>query len=291
MIRAFHQWTAWDEESLVEKVYGLEVNMANPKFCNGHSSKQQRLCLLGLTFFLASYFALPVQIVNSWQPPGLAGQLELALQQGDTTSILKQLNERIANEPDNEDFYVLRGSLYFRTGRIQESLSDFDTAIEKSPELLPYLWQRGISQYYAGEYKKGAEQFVVHRTVNPNDVENAFWHFLCVAKTEGIEKASREVLLAGKDGREPLMQVQQLIQGKLPEEAVAEVTEKGPRSTKFYGYLYLGLYADATGDRAKAKQYLEKCLKVDYPGYMYDVAKVHLQLLNEKQELKSLDEK
>jgi lipoprotein NlpI len=265
--------------------------MAESKVCNRHGTKQLFLCWLGLNFFLASYLALSERLHSSWQPPGLAGQLELALQRGDTDTILKELNERIAKEPDNEDFYVLRGSLYFRTGRIQESLSDFDTAIEKSPELLPYLWQRGISQYYAGEYKKGAEQFVVHRTVNPNDVENAFWHFLCVAKTEGIEKASQDVLLAGKDGREPLMQVQQLIQGKLPEEAVAEVTEKGPRSTKFYGYLYLGLYADATGDSAKAKQYLEKCLKVEYPGYMYDVAKVHLQLLNEKQERKILDEK
>lgn len=265
--------------------------MAKPKLCNWQLGRKLVLCSLGLCVFLASYLALSEPLYSSRQPPGLAGQLELALQRGDTVSILKELNERIAKEPDNEDFYVLRGSLYFRTGRIQESLADFDTAIEKSPELLPYLWQRGISQYYAGEYKKGAEQFVVHRTVNPNDVENAFWHFLCVAKIEGLEKASKEVLLAGKDGREPLMQVQQLIQGKLPEEAVAELTEKGSRSTKFYGYLYLGLYADAVGESAKAKKYLENCLKVDYPGYMYDVAKVHLQLLNEKQERKSLDEK
>jgi lipoprotein NlpI len=247
--------------------------------------------LFGLSLFLLSVFAFSEPLHSSSQPPGLAGRVEMALQKGETESILNELNERIAKEPNNEDLYVLRGSLYFRTGRIQESLADFDTAVEKAPELLPYLWQRGISQYYAKEYKKGAEQFVVHRTVNPNDVENAFWHFLCVAKTEGIEKASREVLLAGQDGREPLMQVQQLIQGKLPEEAVAEVTEKGPRSTKFYGYLYLGLYADAAGDSAKSMQYLEKCLKVDYPGYMYDVAKVHLQLLKGKQEKKSFEEK
>ena len=87
------------------------------------------------------------------------------------------------------------------------------------------------------------------------------------------------------------MQVQLLIQGKMKEKAVEEVTEKGSRSTKFYGYLYLGLYADATGDSDRALEYLEKCLKIDYPGYMYDVAKVHVQILKAKRDKKSLIEK
>lgn len=248
-------------------------------------------CVLGLSLFLSSLFSFSERLHSSWQPPGIAGRLELALQRGETEDVLSELNERIAKEPNNADLYVLRGSLYFRTGQIKESLKDFDSAVEKSPDLLPYLWQRGISQYYAEEYKKGAEQFQVHRTVNPNDVENAFWHFLCVAKTDGVEKASQHVLLAGQDSREPLMQVQLLIQGKMSEKAVEEVTEKGTRSTKFYGYLYLGLYADAIGESSKSQDYLEKCLNVEYSGYMYDVAKVHLQQLKAKQEKKTLTEK
>ncbi|MCU0710696.1 MAG: hypothetical protein MUC43_01460 [Pirellula sp.] len=244
-----------------------------------------------LLIFLTLALSFSEPLRGSCQPPGLASRLEYALQRGETQTILSELNEQIAQEPNNVDLYIMRGSLYFRTGRVKESLSDFDTAVEKSPEVLPYLWQRGISQYYAEEYKKGVEQFQVHRTVNPNDVENAFWHFLCVAKLEGIEKASQNVLLAGQDAREPLMQVQLLIQGKMTEKAVEEVTEKGPRSTKFYGYLYLGLYADVNGDTAKSIGYLEKCLGVNYPGYMNDVAKVHLQQLKAKQEKKSSEEK
>lgn len=224
---------------------------------------------------------------STFQPPGLASRLEFALQRGETETMLSELNEQINKEPNNEDLYILRGSLYFRTGRIKESLADFDTAVEKSPEVLPYLWQRGISQYYAEEFKKGAEQFEVHRTVNPNDVENAFWHFLCVAKLDGMEKASKNVLLAGQDAREPLMQVQLMIQGKMTEREVEELTEKGSRSTKFYGYLYLGLFADAKGEFAKSIEYLEKCTGTNYPGYMNDVAKVHLQQLKEKQAPKS----
>lgn len=258
---------------------------------NGLSSRHFVLCLFSLSLFLTCLFSFSKRMQGSLQPPGLAGRLELALQRGEAEPLLTELNEKIAKEPNNEDLYVLRGSLYFRTGRIKESLMDFDTAVEKAPELLPYLWQRGISQYYAEEYKKGVEQFHVHRTVNPNDVENAFWHFLCVAKTDGVEKASQQVLLAGQDNREPLMQVQLLIQGKMKEKAVEEVTEKGSRSTKFYGYLYLGLYADATGDSDRSLEYLEKCLNIDYPGYMYDVAKVHVQQLKAKRDKKSLTEK
>lgn len=216
------------------------------------------------------------------QPPGLVNRVEWAIQNGKSVELLEELNRRISADPDNSDLYILRGSLFFRTNRVKESLVDFDTAVEKSPEVLPYLWQRGISQYYAGEYKKGQEQFEVHRTVNPNDVENAFWHFLCTAKLQGIDKASQSVLLAGQDNREPLMQVQLLIQGKLEEEELLKVTEAGGKSTKFYGYLYLGLYADVAKNPAKAKDYLEKCVKIDYPGYMHDVAKVHLAMLNEK---------
>ncbi|XZE20941.1 tetratricopeptide repeat protein [Pirellulaceae bacterium SH449] len=225
------------------------------------------------------------------QPPGLANRVEWAIQNGKSAELLEELDKRISAEPDNADLYILRGSLFFRTHRVKESLVDFDVAVEKSPEVLPYLWQRGISQYYAGEYRKGLEQFEVHRTVNPNDVENAFWHFLCAAKLHGIEKASQSVLLAGQDNREPLMQVQLLIQGKLEEEALLKVTQAGGRSTKFYGYLYLGLYADVAKKPAKAIDYLEKCLEIDYPGYMHDVAKVHLAMLKEQNPVGEGDEK
>jgi hypothetical protein len=36
--------------------------------------------------------------------------------------------------------------------------------------------------------------FYAGRTVNPNDVENAAWHFLCVARAESPEKARAALL-------------------------------------------------------------------------------------------------
>jgi tetratricopeptide (TPR) repeat protein len=105
--------------------------------------------------------------------------------------------------------YLIRGSLLFRSGKIEQSLPDFDKVIEIDPAVKPYLWQRGIALYYAGKYQEGLDQFAVHRDVNPNDVENAFWHFLCNTKLKGLKAAQKDVLLSGKDQRVPMMQVQE----------------------------------------------------------------------------------
>ena len=57
------------------------------------------------------------------------------------------------------------------------------------------FWQRGIALYYAGRYQDCREQFESHRTVNPDDVENAAWHFLvCCARRVSGESGSGRFL-------------------------------------------------------------------------------------------------
>jgi hypothetical protein len=72
----------------------------------------------------------------------------------------------------------------FRSGRVAESAAGFDKVAKLAPDYAPQLWQRGIALYYAGRYRDCRAQFESHRTVNPDDVENAAWHFLCVARAE-----------------------------------------------------------------------------------------------------------
>lgn len=47
----------------------------------------------------------------------------------------------------------------FREGKVDESIQLFDRALELEPSLLPFLWQRGLSYYYAKRYEEGAKQF------------------------------------------------------------------------------------------------------------------------------------
>ena len=223
------------------------------------------------------------QTLEGWQR-----RSEAALKEGKADEVLKELDVAVKSLPNNSQLVTIRGSLRFRSGRIAESIEDFDKCIELDPPSKPFLWQRGIALYYADRFKDGLEQFAVHREVNGNDVENAFWHFLCNVRLNGLEAAQKDVLLAGFDSRVPLMQVQQLIQGKLtPDEVAAACETGGPgsarqRSAKFYGYLYLGLYYDALKDTVKAKEWLEKCLEQDGDSYMADVAKIHLKMLKAK---------
>lgn len=224
-------------------------------------------------------------------PKSLEGwhrRVEQALHDGKADEALGEMDTAIKNRPDSPQLLSIRGSLRFRSGKIAESIVDFDKCIELSPEIKPFLWQRGIALYYAERFQDGLEQFAVHREVNPNDVENAFWHFLCNVRLNGLEVAQKGVLLAGHDGRVPLMQVQQLIQGKLTPDGVIAACEKGgagangQKLSRFYGYLYIGLYYDALKETDKAKQWLEKCLEQEVDSYMGDVAKIHLKMLKTK---------
>src|SRR5712691_1977080 len=107
----------------------------------------------------------------------------------------------------------------FRSGRLAESAAGFDALAKLVPESAPELWQRGIALYYVGRFRDCRAQFESHRTVNPNDVENAAWHFLCVARAESPEKAKATLLPVGPDPRAPMRQIYQMLRGTLtPEE-------------------------------------------------------------------------
>ena len=95
---------------------------------------------------------------------------------------VKDLNQALALDPAAAPAYYQRAQESFKVGRIKESAADFDKFADLSPDQAPKLWQRGISLYYAGRYEDGQLQFELHQTINSNDVENAVWHFLCVAR-------------------------------------------------------------------------------------------------------------
>ena len=175
-------------------------------------------------------------------------------------------------------------------GRIEESLVKLDKVVELSPASEPYLWQRGIAQYFAGKFQEGRKQFESHRKVNPNDVENATWHFLCVAATEGVETARKEMLPAPNDFRVPQEEIYNMFKGTgtvadvdaavnaLPEDSNAR------RNARFYADLYIGLLAHAEGKAEDAKRYLTAAGGTKDSGVMADVARVSRDRLLKKED-------
>ena len=90
--------------------------------------------------------------------------------------------------------YDRRGDAYLKSGKFKEAVADFDTFLELRPKLAPDHWRRGIALYYAGQFDDGREQFDLHRTVNPEDVENAAWHYLCNARANTPKKAREDLI-------------------------------------------------------------------------------------------------
>jgi lipoprotein NlpI len=165
----------------------------------------------------------------------------------------------------------------FLAGRITESVAGFDQVVKLAPEAAPQLWQRGIALYYAGRYRDCRAQFESHRTVNPNDVENPAWHFLCVARAESPEKARAALLPVGPDQRSPMREIYQMFKGTMTPDTVLKAAGNEP-SAQFFAELYVGLYYDALNDAARAREHLAAAASprfADAGGYMYRVATLH----------------
>jgi lipoprotein NlpI len=166
----------------------------------------------------------------------------------------------------------------FERGRITESTAAFDQLAKVAPAVAPQLWQRGIALYYAGRYDDCRQQFELHRTVNPADVENAAWHFLCVARAESPAAARAALLPVGPDSRVPMRQIYEMFRGASKPEDVLAAAGARPEA-QFYARLYVGLYFEAVGDAKRALEHISVAAAdryADAGGYMHTVARVHL---------------
>jgi len=170
------------------------------------------------------------------------------------------------------------GIKQFKAGKIKESIAEFDRYIDLNPDAKISHWQRGISYYYAGRFDDGRRQFEGYQDFDSNDVENAVWRFMCMARKDGIDKARKAILKIGNDKRVPMRQVYDLYKGDLKPDDVMKAAKA--ESELFYAHLYVGIYFDLLGDKKQAFEHLNKATD-DYRigHYMWDVARVHRDLL------------
>lgn len=170
----------------------------------------------------------------------------------------------------------------FLAGRVEESMVNFDQVAQQRPDVAPQLWQRGIALYYTGRYEECRQQFESHRLVNPADVENAAWHFLCVARSDGADAALAALLPVGRDGRSPMPEIYEMFGGRMSQEEVIAAAGDNARG-QFYAHLYLGLYQEALGQTAGARESILLAADDRFAaagGYMHGVAVVHRDRLD-----------
>ncbi len=215
-------------------------------------------------------------------PPFIAGTAHLQLRQH--AEAAKALTAALALDPKLAVAYDRRGDANLKSGKFKEAVADFDKYLELRPKDAPEHWRRGIALYYAGKYADGVKQFELHRTVNPEDVENSAWHFLCNARATTPEKARKGLIPVGKDARVPMKEVLKLFAGELKPADVLAAAEAAKldgeekAAARFYAHLYVGLYHEAAGDAAKAKEHITTAAeKYKIGHYMWDVAAAHLK--------------
>lgn len=174
--------------------------------------------------------------------------------------------------------YVRRGMVHFKLAKIDESIRDFDTAERLDPSINPYLWQRGLSYYYAERFEEGAKQFEVDLTVNSQDVEETVWRYLCIARFQGVTEARNSLLEVRNDPRIVMQRVYDLYAENCTAEDVLIAGESEGRRGNFYSHLYLGLYYEAEGEVERSQEYIVKAVDYKLDDYMWDLACVHQKL-------------
>ena len=196
-------------------------------------------------------------------------------------SLLAQLswwNNVIRTNPQDAKAYLRRGMTFFKLANIAESIEDFDTAEKLEPTLTPYLWQRGLSYYYAEKFAEGANQFEIDLTVNSHDVEETVWRYLCIAKFQGVNEAKNTLLEVRNDPRKVMRYIYDLFAGNCIAEDLLIAGESEGKQGKFYSHLYLGLYYEGEGDIKKSQDYIVKSVSYQLEDYMWYLACVHQKL-------------
>jgi lipoprotein NlpI len=212
---------------------------------------------------------------------GLRGDIQAAL--GRHAEAVADYDRAIKLAPDQAELFDRRGSEQFKLGHIDESIADFDRFLALRPDQETRHWKRGISYYYAGRFEDGGKQFEGYQTVDNNDVENAVWRYLCMARSMGVEKARTEILPIKRDPRPVMMEVYALYRGDATPDDVLRAARYGDPPLErlnerlFYAHLYLGLYYEAAGDVRQAAEHITEAEKHKISHYMWDVARVHAE--------------
>ena len=173
-----------------------------------------------------------------------------------------------------------RGMAKFVQNDVEGSIADFDLVVQNAPRMEPYMWQRGLSLYYAERYEDGAAQFRKDVAVNPNDTEEAIWAFLCDARDPKIGFSRAHLTRVGPDPRRYMRAAYDLFNAgdAASDVALENVASLGPVD-EFYSLLYRGLWREAAGDAAGARAFIVKATRTQYASrsgdYMAALALVH----------------
>jgi lipoprotein NlpI len=195
------------------------------------------------------------------------------------------------------DVFQLRGCAFFKLGNLPAAVSDWVNFLQLKPDKEAEHWQICVAYALLGKYEDARRQFEWHWTVNAKDMEVAFWHFLCVARTEGLAAAREQLMEVEGEKRVPMPALYRLFKGEGSAAEVWLAVEEGNPNPdernrrEFFANYYLGLFRQAEGKLESANELIGAALEIaksnagyigDSPGGQLrggDIARVHHQQL------------
>lgn len=116
-----------------------------------------------------------------------------------TTSTVLEMSTEIPSRQA-----ISEGMELFRQGDVAGSINKFDSSVPQGSRA--YLWQRGLSYYYADEFQKGSQQFRDDVLRSPLDVEEIVWDIACLLRMDPTFPPKTMMSLPpGKKDRRPIM--------------------------------------------------------------------------------------
>lgn len=207
--------------------------------------------------------------------------------QGRKEPALEDYNKLLTLNPKHANGLQWRGTLLLRQGKFQEALADFDKHISIMPSHADHHWMRGMALYYLGRYSEAEKQYLSAHRVATNDVEHAMWHFACVARAAGPQKARTSFLPVANDERVPMMRLKAFYLGEAKVADVISAAEAGsPKIDELtrrllYAHYYIGLFHEAAGDQKLAQEHIGKAAALSLPGELLsDMARLHRDRLD-----------
>lgn len=204
---------------------------------------------------------------------------------------LKTYDTALAKAPDSVPLLSRRGDRYLFLGEPVKAVADFERTIALDPAQDAPHWRLGIAYYFAGDFAKSARQFRKYHAYDGRDRENGIWKFLAQVKSDGLEKARKEMLVYTQFDREPFPALYEMFAGrKTTDEVFVEIEAKkltGSGSVMFFAHYYGGLNEELLGRREKARELLAKAVASPWgrtaeggPAYMWQCARLHAARLD-----------
>ena len=258
--------------------------------------------LLGIAIFVCGFVLVASSNLNAQETADetdqekqfkLARSSTVALNAGEYAEAAIALESLVQLSDEPLRYHLLLGDAYFMAGAMKKSVAAYDAALGLQADLKPQLWQRGLALYYAEGFKEGQQQFETHQTYNSNDVENAVWHAVCVAKVKDVVAAREKLIAIEGDRRVPMKEIYELFAGRGSVEKVMERAKQVRENSKgepdkaelnhqlYYAHLYIGLYQEMIGEKEKSLASMKKASEVNPISkrqLMGSVADVHLKL-------------